>query len=129
VVFEEKFTPDTELVLDKQQSMKVVRNLLSNAIKFSLPWGTIFIKSRIEEGLWTFSIQDQGIGILEKDIPHLFSRFTRLKPAENMNVEGIGIGLAICKKIMDLYHGTIWVESDGLNRGSTFSFQITLNNL
>ncbi len=128
LVFEEKFILDKELVLDKQQIMKVIRNILSNAIKFSLPWGTIFIKSRIEEGLWTFSIQDQGIGIPEKDIPNLFSRFIKLKHTEYMNPGGFGIGLTICKKIIDLYNGKIWVESDGLNKGSTFFFQINLND-
>ena len=128
LVFDEEFGPDMEIILDKNQIMKVLKNLISNAIKYSFIGGKICITSRIESGLWTFSIRDQGVGISKKDISHLFSRFTRLKPAENMNVEGIGIGLAICKKIMDLYHGTIWAESEGLNRGSTFSFQIHLNN-
>jgi len=127
LVFEEEFNPDIELVLDKNQMMKVIKNLLSNAIKFSFPSRKISIKSLIENGIWTFSIQDQGIGILEKDIPNLFSRFIKLRNAENMNPNGIGIGLAICRKIIDLYTGKIWVESTGLNKGSIFIFQIKLD--
>ena len=129
LVFEEIFNPDEELFLDKNQIMKVIRNLLSNAIKFSFPQKTIFITSLIEEGVWTFSIQDQGVGIPKTDITYLFSRFTRLKHTEPLNTGGIGIGLAICKKIIDLCQGRIWADSEGLNTGSTFSFQINLNNI
>lgn len=100
LVFEEEFNPDVEVILDKNQIMKVIRNLLSNAIKFSFLDGTIFIKSLIEEGLWTFSVQDQGVGISGENIPKLFSRFIKLKQDENINPNGIGIGLVICKKTL-----------------------------
>ncbi|MHA1359221.1 MAG: PAS domain S-box protein [Candidatus Helarchaeota archaeon] len=118
--------PDVELKLDKYQITKVITNLISNAIKFSFPGGKVTIESRIEEKNWKFSVRDNGIGIAKKDLPKLFSRFVKLQKQKGINEDGIGIGLAISKKIIDVYNGTISVESKGLNRGSTFKIELPL---
>ncbi|HUY00710.1 MAG TPA: PAS domain S-box protein, partial [Candidatus Deferrimicrobium sp.] len=78
LILEQNLTPDQELALDKYQITKVIKNLLSNAIKFSFPSHPIFLQSIIKEGVWTFSIRDEGVGIAENDIPKLFTRFIKL---------------------------------------------------
>ena len=123
---EEIFDPDIELVLDKYQIKKVIENLFTNTIKFSFAGGKILITSSIKNGLWTFSVRDYGIGIPKEEIPKLFTRFHRLKNSEGMRANGLGLGLAICKKIVNFYDGKIWAESAGLNKGTTITFQIDL---
>jgi len=127
LIIEEYLNPDDELILDKHQITKVIRNLLTNAIKFSFPTGKITIKSNIHKGIWAFSVKDNGIGIPKNEIPHIFSRFVRLKNADMLQSTGIGLGLTICKKIIEAYNGKIWVESGGLNKGATSHFQLKLN--
>jgi len=126
LAIEERIHPDDELVFDRYQITSVIKNLVTNAIKFSYPGGKIIIKSILNGGLWTCSIQDFGIGIAKEELPKLFTRFIKLKSSEMMNQDGSGIGLAICKNIIDAYGGKIWVESDGLNKGVTFIFQLNL---
>jgi len=126
LIFNKIIQPDVELKLDKYQITKVITNLISNAIKFSFPGGKVTIESRIEEKIWKFSVRDNGIGIAKKDLPKLFSRFVKLQKQKGINEDGIGIGLAISKKIIDVYNGTISVESKGLNRGSTFKIELPL---
>ncbi|MBD3230507.1 MAG: PAS domain S-box protein, partial [Candidatus Lokiarchaeota archaeon] len=120
----DSYDHDDEIIIDKFQITKVIRNLIHNALKFSFKNGIIWIKSTFKNNLWTFEIKDKGIGIPRTDLPDLFKRF--IKPKNKINMRGIGIGLAICKKIIDNYNGGIWAESDGKNKGSTFRFQINL---
>ncbi|MHA1694561.1 MAG: PAS domain S-box protein [Candidatus Helarchaeota archaeon] len=127
--FEFETIIDKKIVLDKQQITKVIKNLFTNAIKFSKENGKIYINSIINDNIWRFSIRDEGIGISNDKLPMLFSRFGKLDTLENINPNGIGIGLAICKKIIDFYGGKIWGESRGLNKGSKFTFQIDLSKL
>ena len=126
LAIEEKVHPDDEIVFDRYRITGVIKNLITNAIKFSYPSGKIFIKSILNGGVWTWSIQDFGIGIAKEELPKLFTRFIKLKSSELMNQDGIGIGLALCKNIIYAYGGTIWVESDGLHKGATFIFQLYL---
>jgi PAS domain S-box-containing protein len=119
-----QYEPDLSLKLDRTQITRVIKNLLTNAIKFSHSRGPIFIKSHINHGTWTFSIQDEGIGLGKEDLATLFHRFSKVQPALDLDLKGIGIGLALSKRIIDLYHGQIWAESDGPNKGATFIFQI-----
>jgi two-component system, OmpR family, sensor histidine kinase VicK len=64
-------------------------------------------------------IQDSGVGIPPEDIPHLFQKFYRVDNSSTRTVGGTGLGLFICKKIVELYNGRIWLESE-FNKGSTF---------
>ncbi len=119
-----KLTVDTlpTLVGDPTQLGQVFQNLLSNAIKFckeSEPHVHIWAKE--DEENWTFSVHDNGIGIAPQYFQRIFIVFQRLHTIEEYS--GTGIGLAICKKIVERHKGRIWVEST-LGKSSTFHFTI-----
>ncbi len=108
--------------VDKTQFTQLFQNLLSNAIKFRReepPKIHIGVRKRNDELL--FSIKDNGIGIDSKFFDKLFNIFYRLHTKEEY--PGTGIGLPICKKIVQRYGGKIWVESE-IGKGSTFYFTV-----
>ncbi|MHA1309676.1 MAG: PAS domain S-box protein [Candidatus Helarchaeota archaeon] len=120
------YLPDIEVVFDQEQILRLLRNLISNAIKFSNDNSEIEIISKIDDDNWTCSVIDYGIGIKKSDIPKLFSRFGKLEESRALNKKGMGLGLTICYKIVDLYKGKIWVESDGIGKGTKFIFRLPL---
>ncbi|MBD3227669.1 MAG: PAS domain S-box protein [Candidatus Lokiarchaeota archaeon] len=129
IVINAQFEPDSKIVLDKFQISKVIKNLLMNAIKFSFSNGKIKIKSSINEDLWRFYVRDFGVGIPKSEIPGLFRRFHRIEHPDKPVVDGIGLGLTICRKVIDKYNGNIWLESDGENKGTQAIFEIDLNSI
>jgi signal transduction histidine kinase len=119
--------PVTGVLGDRDLLSRVLLNLVSNAVKFSPPGGTITID--LESGLaapggregTVVSVRDEGPGIAAADLARIFERFTPLAlPGGNRPV-GSGLGLAFCRKVIDLMGGEIWVESEP-GRGSTFAF-------
>lgn len=122
---EAKITIDTLPVLKcyPTEMRQLFQNLISNAIKFRKKDSIPEIKISVTENQnnWIFSVQDNGIGIDQKDIQKLFIIFKRLNNRDEY--EGTGIGLAHCKKIVELHGGTIWANAE-LNKQSTFTFII-----
>jgi PAS domain S-box-containing protein len=107
---------------DRYQISRLFQNLLANAIKFrSQATPTISVDVHLEAGEWVFAVRDNGIGIDTKYQSRLFNIFGRVPAAREY--PGNGIGLAICKKIVELHGGRIWVESRA-GKGSTFYFTI-----
>jgi len=104
--------------VDPDRLSEVVQNLLDNAIKYT-PEGTIAVRLTGDSRVVQLQIQDTGVGIPEEDIPHLFQKFYRVDSSTTRTVGGTGLGLFICKKIIELYNGRIWVESRP-GKGSTF---------
>ncbi len=102
---------------------QLFRNLITNAIKFSVKGRCPKIQIRTERlnGTWKFSVSDNGIGIEGIHFERVFDLFQRLHTREKY--AGNGIGLANCKKIVQLHHGEIWIESEA-TQGSTFHFTI-----
>lgn len=109
---------------DKIQMLQLLQNLISNSIKFSQSPPKIFISSRIEDQFYVFSVRDEGIGIESQYFERIFQIFQRL--AARDEYDGIGIGLAVCKRIVERHKGEIWVESEP-GKGSVFSFTIPKN--
>jgi len=84
----------------------------------------IEIDSLVEENTWRVSVRDHGIGIDPRQIERLFQFFSRLQLRDRF--EGTGMGLALCRRIIEHHNGRIWVESEGEGMGSTFIFELSL---
>jgi light-regulated signal transduction histidine kinase (bacteriophytochrome) len=111
---------------DKTQFIQLFQNLISNAIKFrSKKTPIIHIGVEKTNNKWLFSVKDNGIGIDSKYFGKLFNIFYRLHTKEEYT--GTGIGLPICKKIVERYGGKIWVDSEP-GKGSIFYFTILQKN-
>jgi PAS domain S-box-containing protein len=108
---------------DREQLGRVLTNLVGNAIKFSDVPGEITIAARADGPEVVVSVQDQGIGIPEEALPHLFERFYQVDSSSTRERGGTGLGLHISKQIVEAHGGRIWVESK-VGEGSTFSFAI-----
>jgi light-regulated signal transduction histidine kinase (bacteriophytochrome) len=123
-------TPTIDLLLvdmnlPKRSGMhlqQVFQNLIGNAIKYRNPERQSVVHVAIErqDGHWIFALSDNGIGIDPEYKENIFGLFKRLHNSDEYS--GTGIGLAICQRIVDRYHGRIWVESEP-GRGSTFRFK------
>jgi PAS domain S-box-containing protein len=100
---------------------QLFQNLIGNAIKYRSPERppAVRLEAKQQNGYWVFSIADNGIGIDPNYKENIFGLFKRLHSSDEYS--GTGIGLAICQRIVDRYHGRIWVESEP-GRGSTFLF-------
>lgn len=111
-----------QVTADAEQLLQLFQILIDNAIKYQGEHPSqieIGVQPQIEE--WLFWVRDHGIGIDQKQTERIFGIFQRLHPRQNY--PGIGMGLAIAKRIMELHHGRIWVESFPEN-GSTFYFTL-----
>ena len=116
--------PLPSLMVDGGQIGQLFQNLISNAIKFrgNVP-PQIHISSEKNENKWTFSVRDNGIGIDPEYSSRIFEIFQRLHSKEEY--PGSGIGLAICKKIVERHGGNIWIESEP-GKGTSFYFSIPI---
>jgi PAS domain S-box-containing protein len=107
---------------DRPQLVQLFQNLVANAVKFR---GTepprVHVSARREGPAWRFAVRDNGIGIAPADADRIFVIFQRLHTSQEY--AGTGVGLALCKKIVERHHGRIWVESQP-GRGSLFCFTL-----
>ena len=104
--------------VDPHRIREVVQNLVDNAIKYT-PEGGIALRLTGDSSTIQIQVQDSGPGIPAEDIPHLFQKFYRVDSSLTRTVGGTGLGLFICRKIVELYNGRIWAESE-LGKGSAF---------
>jgi signal transduction histidine kinase len=119
-------TRDAKLYGSKYGLIDLLVILLDNAVKYSNKKSFVEIASQKTAKSVSISIQDKGIGIHEKDIPHIFDRFYRADSARSKNqASGYGLGLSIAKKIIDVHNGFIYVKSK-INKGTTFTVQLPL---
>ena len=107
---------------DRQRMAEVIQNLVENAIKYmgEQAKSRISIGMREEAGNKIFLVQDNGIGIDEKYHKVIFGLFNKL----DTKSEGSGVGLSLVKRIIEVHGGRVWVESDGVGKGSTFCFTL-----
>lgn len=105
---------------------QVLTNLIENAIKFTEK-GKIFVisKSNPEKNYIEVVIRDTGEGIEHKDYLNVFDRFKQLQKPEDVKTGGVGLGLSICKRIISLHNGIIWVDSEK-TKGSSFIFRVPI---
>ena len=112
-------------LVDPVRIEQVVRNLIDNAIKFSPPTSTIDVGVTRQDETVVVMVADEGPGIAPEYHERVFERFFRIQP-EGMNVSGAGLGLAICRRFVDLHGGQIEVVS-GSGRGATFRVTLPLS--
>jgi PAS domain S-box-containing protein len=131
-------------VADHQRVQQILLNLLSNAIKFTPPGGSITVAARRSSGSHTtgggagspdartardqveISVQDTGAGIRPDDLPRLFREFEQLEAFPTRRHAGSGLGLALCKRLVELHGGNIRASSAGEGKGSVFTFTLPL---
>jgi len=117
-----------EIIADREKTEQVLINIVQNAIKYTQNGGSIFIAADFRhisgvEGLadgkyFKVSVTDNGMGIPEEDIPHIFERFYRVEKARNSDKGGTGLGLAIAREIVQAHGGNIQIHSK-LHEGTT----------
>jgi CheY-like chemotaxis protein len=118
----------TQIIGDRLRLKQILMNLVGNAIKFT-PKGEVFVKLELEKFLKDetvlirFTVKDTGIGISEKNIDKLFKAFSQVDTSTTRKYGGTGLGLVICKKLVEIMGGDIQVSSE-LEQGTTFSFTI-----
>ena len=111
---------DVFACIDRNRMQQVITNLISNAVKYSNENGTIRVRIEKNADMASIQVQDEGIGIPEKDLPLIFERFYRTDKSRNRRTGGAGIGLTIAKAIVQAHGGKIMAESkQGI--GSTFT--------
>lgn len=106
---------------DQSQLVSLLQNLIGNALKFNAGRPQVHVSAVKQAGEWVFSVRDNGIGIDPAQFDRIFMLFQRLHTQEEF--QGTGVGLAICKKIVERHGGRIWVES-GPEKGTTFYFSL-----
>jgi two-component system sensor histidine kinase VicK len=104
--------------VDPHRMQEVLTNLINNAIKYT-PEGGVTVTLTGDQTLAQIQVSDTGPGISQDDLPHLFQKFYRVDNSMTRTIGGTGLGLFICRKIVELYNGRIWAESE-LNKGTTF---------
>jgi PAS domain S-box-containing protein len=119
------FAPVAETLVnaDRDKIGQVINNFISNAIKYSPPDTTIQVTCVTKDGKVQVSVQDEGDGIGEEDQEKLFERYYRVKTDQNKSIAGFGIGLYLCKEIIDRHKGQIGVRSK-VGAGSIFWFTL-----
>jgi len=114
--------PEIVIQADEQLLYQVWFNLISNSIKFCSTQDTITVRIEIHKEV-TVEIQDTGIGISPDELPYIFDRFYKSDKARERAKTGSGLGLSICRKIIELHNGTIEVTSE-LDKGTTFRIRL-----
>ena len=109
---------------DANRLEQVFANILSNALKYSSPETPVRLTVDGDDAMVRFAIQDEGIGVAPDDLPRLFERYTRGRNALAAGVEGFGLGLYLCRGIVEAHGGRIWAESAGVGHGMTIHLML-----
>jgi CheY-like chemotaxis protein len=114
-------TPECLVFGDPQRLQQVVWHLLSNAIKFTPRGGRAKVTVRTTGGQCQITVSDTGAGIASELLPYVFDRFWRTEAPDEHRYSGLGLGLSLAKRLVELHGGTISATSAGLNRGAAFT--------
>jgi CheY-like chemotaxis protein/anti-sigma regulatory factor (Ser/Thr protein kinase) len=117
-------TEEARVSGDPDRLQQVVWNMVSNAIKFTDPGGQVEVDVVREGGFVTIRVRDNGRGISQQLLPHVFDRFWQADTTTTRRHGGLGLGLSIVRHLVELHGGTVAVESDGPGHGATFSVRL-----
>jgi signal transduction histidine kinase len=109
---------------DPDRLQQVIWNLLSNAVKFTHTGGRVTVTLGRAGGTDTLTVRDTGVGIEPPFLPHVFDTFRQADASSTRQVGGLGLGLSIAKRLVELHGGTIAAASDGTGRGATFTVRL-----
>lgn len=123
ITIEDKVKENIVVKADKLYLEEVFDNLLSNALKFTPKNGMIIIDAEKDKDVVTISVKDNGYGISKKKLDHIFEEFFKADDSRH-DIGSSGLGLSICKRIVEKHGGSIWAESKGSRKGSTFYFTL-----
>ena len=112
------------IVGDEVRVKQIMYNLLSNGIKFTEEGGRVDVCARVVDGVLHVSVSDTGIGIEKEYQEIIFSEFQQVDGSYSRKHEGTGLGLSLTRKLVELHGGRVWVESEGLGKGSVFTFTL-----
>ena len=113
-----------QILADEVKLKQILVNLLSNAVKFTPDGGRIELEASRVKGRIAICVKDTGVGIRPEDRDRIFEAFEQVDSSRTRRQEGTGLGLALSKRLVELHGGRIWVESEGLDKGSRFVFTI-----
>lgn len=125
ISLEAELEPSGPVLGDRERLQQVIWNLVSNAVKFTPNSGTVTLSVRPVDHRCVISVKDTGIGIATEVLPRIFDRFSQ-GDSGGKHREGLGLGLAIAKELVQLHGGTIDVSSEGQGRGATFTVALPL---
>ena len=111
---------------DKLRINELIINLLNNAAKYTNFLGNITLDAKQDDTYVIISVKDSGLGMTNEHLEHIFDEFYKVDSSRH-DFNSSGLGLSICKRIVEIHNGKIWVESRGLGKGSTFYFKIPKN--
>ncbi len=115
------FVPETiEIYIDRDKIVQILTHLVNNALKFT-DEGHIKVQLRVRGGFVECKVSDTGRGISARDLPHAFQHFSQFEREIGPGARGTGLGLSICKKLVELHHGSIKIES-APSKGTTATF-------
>ncbi len=127
VELELRLEPEVKMAAgDSVRINQIASNLLSNAIKFTPPKGRVTVSLAQESESAVLTVADNGAGISEDFMPHLFNRFRQADQSTTRRYGGLGLGLAIAKHMTELHGGTIEAHSPGLGKGATFIVRLPM---
>ncbi|MBE9012776.1 PAS domain-containing protein [Pseudanabaenaceae cyanobacterium LEGE 13415] len=114
---------------DPARLQQVITNLLTNAVKFTPSGGIVDIALSVaDSSMIEIVVRDTGKGIDSEFLPHIFDRFSQADANSSRSKDGLGLGLAISRHLVELHNGMIWAESAGIDQGSTFIVRLPLSS-
>ncbi len=119
---------DLQLMADERKLKQVMFNLLSNAAKFTPDGGSIMVRCWKEGEMLNVSVEDTGIGLAPGDQERIFGEFYQVRSSLSDKTPGTGLGLPLTRNIVEMHDGKIWVESEGTDKGSRFTFSLPIQS-
>lgn len=120
---ENKIKDDIIVKVDKLRLDELFNNLITNAIKYTSKGGLLTFDAQKDRDFVIISLTDNGIGLSKEQIDHVFDEFYKVDSSRH-DLDSSGLGLSICKRIVEKHGGRIWVDSPGIGKGSTFYFTL-----
>jgi signal transduction histidine kinase len=117
-------SPPVRIIADLARFIQVLTNLLNNAAKFTPDGGQLTVTATLTDGEVVVQVTDNGMGMHEALVPHVFDLFTQADVGLDRGQGGLGVGLTLVKRLVEMHGGTVAAESAGVGQGSTFTVRL-----